>query len=199
MIDRILNVLSDNPEGLAPRQLQAALGLASPGELTDDLGTLIGDGRVEHADVGGVSVYRKGVVKPEAPKAKAAPTSRMVPLVHLDNIATALGLEPGTPMATIVAQVQVLAEMRRAAGEIVRWETHDAVTWIAFPHPSAPSSGYIPPAPWVASYAYDDGKSYAKVSASGKRWDWAVDDGGTGDAATLEKAIRIADAVRALS
>lgn len=187
MTATLLALLAENPQGLTLAQLPEGAGR--------ELGPLLADGRVTLDTSSGVDVYRSGKA-PEAPKAKAAPTSRMVPIALLDGLADALDEPRGTLMSDLVKRVETLVEQLDAAAR-KSLEVPDAL--VASEGRSPPGLSYTPPAPWVAQYIYDDGKSFAKVTASGKRWEWTVDDGGTGEAATLEKAIRIADAVRALS
>lgn len=201
MIDRILSILAANRDGLTPAQLLGALGLTSAGDLTDSLATVIGDGRVERAEVGGVDVYR--LVAPPAPKPKAAPTSRMVPIALLDALAEAVDGERGMALTLIVARVQALAEMRRAAGDLgVTWSNVSPTpgTWTAaIPHTSAPSTSPPLPDGWSAVYTCDGAE--VRPTTRG-RWEWAVGvegEDGSGVCADLANALAKADAVRALS
>ena len=181
MIDRILDVLSANRDGLTPAQLLGALGIERAGDITDSLSTVLGDGRVERAEVGGVDVYRPG--SPPASKPKAAPTSRMVPIALLDGLAEAVSLPRGTALADIAKAVEGL----RNANE--RWSA--SLT----PATQAPTL----PDGWSAVYAC--GGAEVRPTTRG-RWEWAVGvegEDGSGVCADLSIAIAKADAVRALS
>lgn len=208
MIDRILVHLADNPAGLTPQQLLGALGVEHPGDVTDPLSTLLGDRRVERADVGGVDVYRLG--KPaEAPKTKAAPTSRMVPIALLDALAGAVNVPAGTSIvdmchsieaerATGIANHRALQRRSDAAAAVgVSWvEDSEGVM-----RASVPSTGCAAPLPdgWSVVYTCDGAE--VRPTTRG-RWEWAVGvegEDGSGVCADLANALAKADAVRALS
>jgi hypothetical protein len=205
----ILDLLTANPAGLTLAQLREAAGadIAS-------LGALVGDGRVEPCDLGGVDGYRLGKPKTTEPKAKAAPTSRMVPIALLDALALAVNVPLGTSIvdmchsieaerATGIANYRALQRrVDAAAAAGVTWtEDADGLLHASVPFACPEVLVERPTLPdgWSATYACDG----AKVRPMSRgRWEWAVGpDGedGSGVCSDLAKAIAKADAVRALS
>ena len=214
MTDRILLILADNPAGLEARQLQAALGVETFPR--DELGTLIADGRAVLDMTSGVDVYRLGMPK-EAPKAKAVPTSRMVPIALLDALALAVGVPAGTSLVDMchaieaeraigIANHRALQARADAAAAVgVSWvEDSSGVLRASVPFACPEvivedrATPWLP-AGWSATYTCDG----AEVRPTSRgRWEWAVGvegEDGSGVCADLANALAKADAVRALS
>jgi hypothetical protein len=183
----ILDLLTANPDGLTLG------GLCDHGADVGTLAHLVGSGAVAliPGAADGVDVYR--LAAPVVPKAKAAPTSKMVPIALMDGLADALDEPRGTLMSDLVRRVEVLREQLDAAIAAARPESS-----------TTPAAAQVH-AGWRARYerTTPSGVDLAVVP-NNDGWSWIIIDGaqtlgrGVVEVDDAAKAIGCCDAVAAV-
>jgi hypothetical protein len=169
----ILDLLTANPAGLTLQQLRESAGAD-----VASLSGLVGDGRVEPCDLGGVDGYRLAQAKAAQPERKRRTG---LSLADTDALRKALGLPEEADGAAMIERATELSHR----------------TYVEPTEGTSP--GVALPDGWAMHYMCGKARVYGRDGG----WCWTVDsestEGSGGLSSDLSLALARADAVRVLS